>query len=348
MKKNMDKKIIALTDYKNKFGSKHFDNPYRSGMDKEQMKKYFKLFDYEIKFKNFFEISINDNDWQNRNVIYTSSEDIGFHYKSYIEDIILGLEEKGANLIPKYKYLRANNNKVFMEIIRSINLLNCTLEAELFGSLKDLLIKIENIKFPAVLKASEGASGRNVFLVKDRKDLIKKVKKLKNYSHLKEDIRDYFRSMKHKGYIRESIYRNKFIIQEFIPNLKNDWKVYVFGDKYFIFKRPILKGRGIKASGGGYDNYFYGKDATPPVGVFSFCEKIFKKLNVPHLSLDIAFDGNRFYLIEFQALYFGTAGIPYSKGYFTKKEDNTWMYVEKSCNIEQVYVESIVKYIENK
>ncbi|HOM66395.1 MAG TPA: hypothetical protein PK591_11340 [Ignavibacteriales bacterium] len=36
------KKIIALTDYKNIFSSKHNANPYRNGMDKKLLEKYFK------------------------------------------------------------------------------------------------------------------------------------------------------------------------------------------------------------------------------------------------------------------------------------------------------------------
>ena len=36
------KEIIALMDYKSKFGSKHFDTPYRSGMDKKKLAAYFR------------------------------------------------------------------------------------------------------------------------------------------------------------------------------------------------------------------------------------------------------------------------------------------------------------------
>lgn len=50
----------------------------------------------------------------NTSILNTSSEDNGYHYKDYIEDIILGLYLQGAILLPEYKYLRANNNKVYM------------------------------------------------------------------------------------------------------------------------------------------------------------------------------------------------------------------------------------------
>ena len=69
-----------------------------------------------------------------------------------------------------------------------------------------------------------------------------------------------------------------------------------------------------------------------------------KKLHAPHLSLDIAYDGKKFYLLEFQCLYFGTAGILFSDEFFTNVNDN-WITRENSKDIEQTYVYSIVNFI---
>ena len=337
-------KIIALTDYKDKFSSKHFDNPYRSGMDKEKRIHYFKSRDYELIFRRFNDVMIDDPDFKNVPVIYTSSEDIGYRYKSYIEDMVYGLELSGTRMLPDYKHLRANNNKVFMELMRKVCDIKPHLNFEVFGSLTDLKTKIDQLSFPCVFKESEGASGAGVALVKTKEDLISKVKASSKKRNYVEDAKDYGRALKHKGYIKESIYRDKFIVQDFIPNLKNDWKVYVLGDRVYTFKRPILKGRGIKASGGGYDNYLYGLDAEAPEGMFDLAVDVFRKLNVPHLSIDIAYDGEKFYIIEFQSLYFGTAGIPYSKGYFSKKDD-TWSFIEEKLEIEKAYTDSIITFL---
>ena len=341
------KKIILLTDYKNRFGSKHFDNPYRSGMDKELLCKYFNEHSYEVEYKHLNVIDFINSDYKDSNILYTSSEDVGYKYKSYIEDIVLALELAGANVIPSYKFMRANNNKVFMELLRDINFGKTNLSAISFGSLKDLEMRKEKISFPCVFKESEGASGTGVFLIKNMNKLVSKIKKIEKNRNYKEDLKDYGRAIRHKGYIKESICRTKFIVQDFIPNLQNDWKIYIFGEKLYIFKRPILKGRGIKASGGGYDNYFYGQEAEAPKGVFDYSQNIFEKLNVPHVSIDIAYDGSKFYLLEFQALYFGTAGIPYSKGFFQKKT-NEWEFVEKKIDIEKVYADSIVWFLNKK
>ena len=341
-------KIIALTDYKDRFGSKHFDKPYRSGMDKLKLKEFLLVHDYDIEFIKFTNINFHNQSYYNKIFIYTSSEDPGYYYKSFAEDIIYGLELVGAIVVPAFKYLRANNNKVFMEMLsdQMVSDKIKKLKSQHFGSLEDLLTNVNNIKFPCVIKSSAGASGTGVQLIENEKILIKKVKKISRTKNLKYELWDKGRSLKHKDYSRDSKYRNKFIIQDFVPNLKNDWKIYLFGDKLYIFNRPILKGRGIKASGGGYDNYYYGLEAKVPKKIFDFAYKIFKILDLPHLSLDIAYDGEQFYLLEFQAIYFGTAGIPYSNGYFQKRNDE-WIFFKKELEIEQVYADSIVWYLKN-
>lgn len=338
------KSIIALMDYKAKFGSKHFDTPYRSGMDKDRLKYYFNALGFQLEYIYLNDINLSKNTYQGKDMIYTSSEDIGYKYKSYIEDVIYALELSGANVVPSYKHLRANNNKVFMELMREFEGLTNNISAQVFGSMKDLLMYLEDIIYPVVLKTSEGASGTGVSLIKTEKELITKVKQI-NQREYNKDLRDYGRSLKHKGYTRESLYRQKFILQEFIPDLQNDWKIYIFGKKLYVFKRPLLKGRGIIASGGGYDNYFYGLEAETPDGLFDFAQEIYNKMNVPHISIDIVFDGKEFYLIEFQSLYFGTAGIPYSDGYFTQK-NKVWEFVTNKLEIEKVYADSIVQYLE--
>ena len=74
---------------------------------------------------------------------------------------------------------------------------------------------------------------------------------------------------------------------------------------------------------------------------------IYNILNVPQLSIDVAFDGERFYLIEFQAVYFGTLTQTISEFYFTYK-NKKWVKVMEQRSLEQVYAESTVSYISDK
>ena len=167
------KKIYLLTDYQGRFGSKHNDIPYRSGMDKEKLEGYFKEGGYEAVFMNFSKVDLNDDDWKGRIVLYTSSEDPGYHYKSYIEDIVYGLELAGARVIPAFKYLRANNNKVFMETLREL-LIHDTrngLKTGKIGCMEELDPGDEKIIWPVVIKSSAGASGKGVFLANSANEL---------------------------------------------------------------------------------------------------------------------------------------------------------------------------------
>jgi hypothetical protein len=52
-------------------------------------------------------------------VLYTSSEDRGLQYKSWIEDLVLAMEAAGARTIPSFRFLRAHHNKVMMEALRT-------------------------------------------------------------------------------------------------------------------------------------------------------------------------------------------------------------------------------------
>ena len=109
-------------DYKNQFGSKYTATPYRSGMDKDKLNNYFSNYGYDVEFMQLSAVNF-PNDWKDKYVLYTSQEDKDYLYKSYIEDIVYGLELAGARVIPSYKFLKANNNKVFMEILRDLS--NC-------------------------------------------------------------------------------------------------------------------------------------------------------------------------------------------------------------------------------
>jgi glutathione synthase/RimK-type ligase-like ATP-grasp enzyme len=345
----MNNKIIGLLDYKGNFLSKWLDEPYRSGMDKSLLSKCFMENNIEIEFKSIASLNLSRSEIENQIFIYTSSEDIGSHYKSFIEDIVLGIKELGGVVIPDFKFLRAHNNKVLMEILSSVLGFrdDGIIQTKYFSTLEEITDVSEFFQFPVIFKLADGSSGSNVELVKSKNELLEVVQKYCRTKYFTYELRDKARIIKRKGYKKESLFRNKFIVQSFISNLQNDWKVYAFHDKYFIFYRPIFQKRVFKASGGGYHNYFYGSKAKIPEGIFDFAKKIFGKLDVPHASLDIGFNGKSFFLFEFQCLHFGTAGIIYSDECFIEK-DNQWIPIPSSKIIEKEYADSVSKYLKQK
>jgi glutathione synthase/RimK-type ligase-like ATP-grasp enzyme len=341
------KKIYLLTDYNGRFGSKANSIPYRSGMDQKLLTFYFNKQDFEPIFLNFSKVH-DLKELKDILILYTSTEDYGYYYKSFIEDVVLYLQNKGAKIIPRYEFLRANNNKSFMELFRTTfnSLIINNILSWSFGSLEELKDNITKFRFPIVIKEAAGAMSKGVYLARDQKELLKIVKKISLTSSWAHDLKDFLRPLRHLQYKRQSVYRKKYIIQEFIPKLKNDWKVLVFYDNIFVLERGI-KENDFRASGSKY-NYFAGSKTEFPEGFLNYALSARNELNVPNVSLDIIYDGLNFKLIEFQAIYFGTSTIDMSDIYY-QKINNGWEKTEISVNdnVEGFYVDSVLRYVKN-
>ncbi|MBC2704226.1 hypothetical protein [Desulfobacula sp.] len=340
------KEIICLTDYKNQFSSKWKATPYRSGYRKDYLTALFKDAGFAIKFITMCDVNFRDTHWKDQVVLYTSSEEYGLYYKNFIEDIVYGLEQAGAMLIPSASFLRANNNKVFMEILHQTKLPAelQTIHSHFFGTLEELELAIQagKVACPCVIKKAAGAMSRGVFLAKDEDELRKQARKVSRTRQVKVSLKERVRAHKHQGYKPESDFQGKFIIQPFIPGLKNDWKVLVYGEKYFVLRRNIRE-NDFRASGSGY-NYTGGSQAGFPVDMLDMIRQFYWKLDLPNLSVDFAFDGEKGYIFEFQAIHFGTSTQYKSKDYY-EYADRSWQLQENTYDQEQMYVHSIVEYL---
>ena len=339
----MLKDIFILTDYKRNFGSKWDAVPYNSGMDKNLLSKIFMDNGYSVKYLEFSEVK-GLSPIKGKIILYTSSEDIGYFYKDFIEDIILFLELEGAIVLPSYKFLRANNNKVFMELSRRSfdENANSELKSWVFGSADEILNYINEYEYPIVVKESLGAQGKGVFLASSEKELLKITRKVSRTFNIYQDIKDRLRIFKHKGYKYESLYRRKFILQEFVPDLSNDWKILIYGNKLFILTRHIRKDD-FRASGSKY-KYLAGSESVIEDGLLDFAYNYYLNLNVPNISLDIIYEEGKFYVIEFQAIYFGTSTINLSDAFYLKTSKG-WELDYNIPTVEQLYTESIIEHL---
>ena len=339
------KNIYLLTNHRGAFGNKYKATPYHSGMDKEKLFKHFMKYRYNTVFVSPSEIDFRDKKYINSIVLYTTTEDNKEYYKLYLEDIVLGLETLGAIVLPNFTCLKSHHNKVFMEILRDLQdfePLN-NIKTQKFGTLEEFQKHFKKTEDNVVVKMASGASSLGVFLGKGYSDLLSKVKRASKTLHIKQDIKEFIRKIRHKNYIPVSSHRNKFITQNFIPNLTKDWKVLVYNNRYYIFERPVRE-NDFRASGSGKEKYLFGEKANHPEGIFDYVESIYEKLNVPMLSIDIAYANNQFYTLEFQFTGFGTSGQQLSHNYFIK-EDKNWVPVYEKIDLEEVYVDSIMSYL---
>ena len=88
--------LYLLTDYKNRFGSKWKDDPYRSGFDLRLLAESFARHGYAVEFVPLSKIFAGKEAWKRRLVLYTSSEEFGRNYKCYIEDVVDGSGGSGG------------------------------------------------------------------------------------------------------------------------------------------------------------------------------------------------------------------------------------------------------------
>jgi hypothetical protein len=334
--------IYAFIDYRGYFGSKCNSIPYESGMDKKLLEKFFYRSNFKVEFISFTDVVNYPIDfWKNKPVIYTSSEDTGYHYKGFIEDIVYFLELSNAKVIPAFKYLKANNNKVFMELLRntfSNRMLN-NITSKVFGTFEELEKVIPSLSYPLIFKQAAGAMSKGVGLAKNQKELIGKIKTIsRTRKHFKE-FWERGRAIKYKGYIPQSKFRGKFIVQDFIDHLNGDYKVLVFGEKYFVLKRDPHEGD-FRASGSGIKKFI----KEIPSGILEYAYLWKTLLNVPNASLDIAYNGNSFFLLEFQCLYFGSYTLSYSDFYWKRQKNKDFQMIYEKSILEEEYAQSIVNF----
>lgn len=342
--------IVLLVDYKSQFGSKYVAEPYRSGMELKRLGEYFEEAGFRLEVLRFSDVDFRRREWSGVPVVYTSSEDESGRYKSFIEDIVLGLELAGAHVIPAHRMLRAHNNKVFMEILRDLTKTDefGGIESTYFGALEEWerigdgkarTVAGGKAPSPTVVKPAAGALSRGVGLASDRAGLRAKIRAISRTPSLGHDLWDLVRSIRRPGYVRESRNRGKFITQTFIGGLDHDWKVLVYGCRFYAIRRDNRE-NDFRASGGGRLTYV----RELPSGLLDFAESVRRQLDVPHVSLDIGWTDTRFVLFEFQALHFGTYTIDHSPFHFVRGNEG-WATIEGPSELERAYVESIARYL---
>jgi glutathione synthase/RimK-type ligase-like ATP-grasp enzyme len=336
--------LYLLTDFKGQFGCNVRAVPYRSGLDIALLKEHFEEAGYELQVISAPDVDLRAMDFAGQYVLCTDTEDPDCLYKNYLEDIYIALELQGAILIPRHKYIRAHHNKVFMEFLRDLSPLPCvkSIRSHHFGTLEELADRKDSFQGPHVVKGAAGAKSRYVKLGADPDDLVAKAAMVSRSRNIAQEWWDFGRSKKHKGYVRDSRFRRKFIVQTFVPGLSNDWRVAIYGDKYFVGRRPTRE-NDFRASGSGLGTF----EKELPPGLLDFATEIYDSFDVPQISIDVGYDGRDFHLFEFQFLLFSTTPVVRSPHHFTRS-GHEWVRVEADIVIEEEYARSVVRHLERR
>lgn len=275
-------------------------------------------------------------------------------YLQYIKDTITFIAEVRPDiaLLPNQTQLRSLENKGYQEYYKKQIGIERVL-GKYYGDIEDLLSDSDKMNFPFVLKLNEGALSSGVQLIKNQ-DELKTFRSKVQKKTLREKVAYYLNkknsfnrdsNLKPTEGLLETNFNNFFqkrkpiVTQEFIPNLECDYKVLIFGERYFVLKRDTRK-NDFRASGSG--NFMWVK---PPEEVLSHAKFIFDKMNVPFISFDIGIDRNKeCYLFEFQGTAFGPLTLTQADKYFTFENDE-WRNNRGEANLEESYAFAINYYI---
>lgn len=151
-------------------------------------------------------------------------------------------------------------------------------------------------------------------------------------------IKPYLRKI-YPGYRAKSDHRRKFIIQNFVPGLEGDYKVLVFGEKYYVLHRKNRE-NDFRASGSGRFSF----ERELPPGLLDYAAKAFECFDVPFISLDIARGSEEFFLMEFQFVHFGAYTLEKSPFHFVER-DGHWQLMEGPSTLEEEFARAVCTYI---
>jgi hypothetical protein len=341
-KAEMKRELLLLTDYKGEYWVRHKHT--RTGTDCNRLADHLRERGYDLVVKRFTDVDFRAERYAGRLVLYQSAQDPGLLYRSYIEDIVLGLELAGAKLIPPFHLLRAHHNKVFMEILRDQSPIEeiKNLRARSFGTYEDLQRAPEALRLPAVLKLAASDTGQGVALLEDPRRAHRQIRRMSRSLDLTDLWNNLRRRAMRAGIAPNSLHRRKFIVQDFVPGLDHDYKSVVLGRKYFVTVRPTRPGD-FRASG---SKGARGYPTELPAGLLELLERVATGFRAPFASIDVMHDGRTFYLGEFQFVRFGTNPVIKHSHYWTRAGEAGFARIEGSFEWERELATAIADHVE--
>lgn len=327
--------IALITDYRGWFWSSLEPSGRVGSMNVQALAHTLRQLGARVRTISFPDIDLGE-DWTQTHVLYTSSEDSDLHYKSYVEDVVLGLDRVGARLIVPFDLLRAHHNKAYMEILRQLWLPQDPMVGltAVRGTREDL--SDGAVQLPAFVKAASGAGSRGVFRVNTPKDLWRRVSQVS--ATPTDRAREYGQRLLRFGHTHRSLHRRKFIVQSEVPGLAGDFKVLRYGDRFFAVYRRNRVQTGTASGAGLLD--FEVERYTDVEALLCFAADISEGLRCPLLSLDIADSRDGFRLLEFQGVHFGPVALQHSRRHWLAGASG-FAQVQGSVGLEETMAEAI-------
>ncbi|WP_313803789.1 hypothetical protein [Flavobacterium sp.] len=277
-------------------------------------------------------------------LFYTAS--YNDNYQQYIKDVVYDLSQCRPDvvLLPDINQLYSFENKGYQELYKKRIGIE-KVHGIYYGDADDF--PIETTIFPFVYKSLKGAMSSGVRLIKSKEEFesiaksnkkLTLLERLRLYKKAKNQHKDKslqpIRKYSEVNFSKFFSKRSAFVTQEFIPNLSCDYKVLVFGEKYYVLKRKV-RDNDFKASGSGKFEW-----TEPSEKLLAYAHEVTTKMGVWFNSLDIVETATFCALVEYQGIGFGPLTLIGSDSYF-RKVGSGWQKTLESSNLEESYAQAI-------
>jgi glutathione synthase/RimK-type ligase-like ATP-grasp enzyme len=236
-------------------------------------------------------------------------------YKQHLQAVIANLHFAGVRLYPSFEHMLAHDDKVF----QAVRLQRTDIEAPrswVFGDKEHALSFLERAEYPLVGKSPAGYGSAGVSLIRDKTQGLAFVTRSLKHRVLQKDRPLVVRAW--QRLFPPAPVLGSMLFQQFIPDLEGDWKVLIWGDLacgVYRLNRP----NDFRASGSGRLEF-----KSVPEPVLEFARGAMRALGLPWGSFDIAFDGSKCLLLEYQAVHFGLTALDKGRSYHVRGPDGTW------------------------
>ncbi len=333
----MEHTLVLLTDYR---GALRQRQQVYESLDLDRLTAELKAGGWDVRLTRY-EDAARDLDALTGAVIhYTSTQEPG--YRTFLDDVLYDLS-RTSTLVPRYEIFRAHENKGYQELLRRRLDLGQPYGRYL-GNERGLDGRTDDLVFPLVVKPISGFQSRGVARVGDESELRRWIRRqnrpagLWTYRLKRWLKRHVLRGRYRPEMYTDCVHAGGYVLQPFVDGAAGDWKVLVFGDRYFALRRDVRPGD-FRASGSGR----FAHD-TPPDSVLDFARRTFERLDVPMVSLDIIEVGGECSLVEFQGLHFGTLTLDDAPHYFRPTADR-WERVPGPSVLEDEYARALLRHL---
>jgi len=303
--------ILLITDFRGLIPQRIMN---WDGYDLDILKRILEQGGVEVKVLGAHAISFKEQSIGNRQAaIYASSQ--APNYKQYLQDIVANLHFAGVQLYPSFDHMLAHEDKAF-QAFRLQRTDIAVPHSNVFGDKEHAFEFLASASYPLVGKTPSGYGSSGVRLIRNEGEGQVFVEMNMKHRVLQKGRRKLMRAWQ-RMFPPDPVL-GLVLFQEYVPNLKGDWKVLIWGDNacgLYRENRPD----DFRASGSGRIAF-----VDVPTDVLDFARNVLHKLGLPWGSLDIAYDDKACILLEYQAIHFGLTTADKGKFFYVRNADGQW------------------------